>query len=209
VTGLADQTLIEFLEAVGSASPAPGGGSSSAVVAALAAGLVEMAAGIGGGDRERPRVLRQRALELAEAELSSYAPVLEALRLPREDPERSERLAGALLEGSRSPCEVAELAAEVAELGLAVAQGSSAAVRGDALAGVVLAEAATTAAARLVEINLVESGADDLVERARAARRRAAEARAQASSRPADPPVGSPAAAMRQRRGPQPPRGAS
>jgi formiminotetrahydrofolate cyclodeaminase len=184
VTALADQTLIEFLEAVGSASPAPGGGSSSAVAAALAAGLVEMAARIGGGDSERPQALRERALALAETELSSYAPVLDALRLPREAPERPERLAGALLEASRSPCEVAELAAEVAQLGLAMAAGSNAAVRGDALAGVVLAEAAATAAARLVEINLVESGADDLVERARAARGRAAEARAEALAPP-------------------------
>jgi methenyltetrahydrofolate cyclohydrolase len=184
VTALADQTLTEFLDAVGSASPAPGGGSSSAVAGALAAGLVEMAARISGGESERPRALRERALELAEAELSSYAPVLEALRLPREDPARAERLATALLEASRAPLEVSEIGAEVAELGLAVAQRSNAAVRGDALAGVALAEAATTAAARLVEINLVESGADDLVERARAARNRAAEARAHALGPP-------------------------
>jgi formiminotetrahydrofolate cyclodeaminase len=180
VTALADQTLIEFLEAVGSASPAPGGGSSSAVAAALAAGLVEMAARIGGADSERPQALRGRALTLAEVELSSYAPVLGALGLPREDPTRAERLATALLEASRAPLEVSEIGAEVAELGLAVAQGSSAAVRGDALAGVALAEAATTAAARLVEINLAERGADDLLGRARAARKRAAEARAEA-----------------------------
>jgi methenyltetrahydrofolate cyclohydrolase len=184
VKGLADQTLIEFLEAVASTSPAPGGGSSSAVACALAAGLVEMAAGIGDGDRERPRAVRERALELAEVELGSYAPVLEALALPREAPERPRRLAGALLEASRSPCELAELAAEVAELGLDVAEGSSAAVRGDALAGVVLAEAATTAATRLVEINLEGSGAHDLLERAGAARERAAEARAHALAAP-------------------------
>jgi methenyltetrahydrofolate cyclohydrolase len=184
VTALADQTLIEFLDAVASASPAPGGGSSSAVAGALAAGLVEMAARIGGGDSERPRTLRERALELAEAELSSYAPVLDALRLPRGDPGRGERLATALLEASRAPLEVSEIGAEVAELGLAVAQGSNAAVRGDALAGVVLAEAATTAAVRLVEINLVDAGADDLIERARAARGRAAEARARALAPP-------------------------
>ena len=180
MTALADQTLAQFIEAVGSASPAPGGGSSSAVVGALAAGLVEMATRIGNGDSRRPRALRERALELAEAELSSYAPVLDTLRLPREAPERPDRLAAALLEASRSPCEVAELAAEVADLGLAVAQASGAAVRGDALAGVVLAEAAATAAARLVEINLAEGGADDLLERARAAGERAAEARADA-----------------------------
>ena len=175
--GLADLTLTQFLDAVASATPAPGGGSSSAVACALAAGLVEMAAGIGEGDPERPRALRERALELAELELGSYAPVLEALRLPREDPQRSERLAGALVEASRSPLEAAELAAEVAELGVEVARASRAAVRGDALAGVVLAEAATTAATRLVEINLAESPATDLLERARAARDRGAAAR--------------------------------
>jgi hypothetical protein len=44
----------------------------------------------------------------------------------------------------------------------------------------VLAEAAATAAARLVEINLAEGGAKDLLERARAARERAVGARADA-----------------------------
>jgi hypothetical protein len=41
----------------------------------------------------------------------------------------------------------------------------------------VLAEAACKAAARLVEINLAESSADELVERARAAREHAAKIR--------------------------------
>ena len=40
-----------------------------------------------------------------------------------------------------------------------------------------MAEAASTAAVRLVEINLVESGANELVERARSAGERAAEIR--------------------------------
>jgi formiminotetrahydrofolate cyclodeaminase len=53
---------------------------------------------------------------------------------------------------------------------------SNPAVRGDALAGVLVAEAATAAAASLVEINL--AGRDDAdLARARDARRRAQEAR--------------------------------
>jgi formiminotetrahydrofolate cyclodeaminase len=53
---------------------------------------------------------------------------------------------------------------------------SNPAVRGDALAGVLIAEAATAAAASLVEINL--AGRDDAdLARARDARRRAQEAR--------------------------------
>ena len=149
-----------------------------AVACALAAALVEMAAQIAGRERRRPRALRARALALAEVELGSYAPVLEALRLPPDDPARADRLAVALLDASRSPLELAELGAEVAELGLEVAGASSASVQGDALAGVTLAEAATRAAARLVEINLAESDADDLLERAKAARQRADAARA-------------------------------
>ena len=166
---LADQPLGEFLEAVAAGTPAPGGGTSAAVTCALAAALVEMSAQIAGADAARPRAARVRALELAEVELSSYAPVLEA--------HDADQRAAALVEASRSPLEVAELGAEVAQLGAEVAQASSAAVRGDALAGVVLAEAASTAAWRLVEINLAESGADDLVDRARAARDRATKIR--------------------------------
>lgn len=146
---LADQPLAEFLEAVAAGTPAPGGGSAAAVACALAASLVEMATALSGRDAERPRALRRRALELAEEELSSYAPVLAA-----KDPEER---AAALLEASGPPREVAELAAEVAQLGAEVARVCSDSVRGDALAGVALAEAAATAAARLVEINLAES----------------------------------------------------
>jgi formiminotetrahydrofolate cyclodeaminase len=169
VGSLADQPLGEFLEAVAAGTPAPGGGTSAAVTCALAAALVEMSAGLAGQNVERSRALRERALALAEVELSSYAPVLEA--------DDADQRAAALVEASRSPLELAELAAAVAELGAEVAQASSAAVRGDALAGVVLAEAASTAAVRLVEINLAESGANELVERARSAGERAAEIR--------------------------------
>jgi formiminotetrahydrofolate cyclodeaminase len=169
VGSLADQPLGEFLEAVAAGTPAPGGGTSAAVTCALAAALVEMSAGLAGQNVERSRALRERALALAEVELSSYAPVLEA--------HDADQRAAALVEASRSPLELAELAAAVAELGAELAQASSAAVRGDALAGVVLAEAAATAAVRLVEINLAESGANELVERARSAGERAAEIR--------------------------------
>jgi len=169
VGSLADQPLAEFLEAVAAGTPAPGGGSSVAVTCALGAALVEMSAGLAGQGGERLRAVRERALELAEVELSSYAPVLAA--------RHADQRAAALVEASRSPLEVAELAAEVAELGAEVAQASSAAVRGDALAGVVLAEAASTAAVRLVEINLTESSADGLVARARSAGERAARIR--------------------------------
>jgi len=148
---LAEQRLADVLEAVAAPTPAPGGGSSSGIACALAAALVEMAAGIGGADTARVRELRGRALQLAELELTSYAPVLEARRLPADDPARGERIAAALEEASVVPRELAGVAAEIAELARQIEV--SVAVRADAETGRLLAEAAGAAAALLVETN--------------------------------------------------------
>ena len=183
---LSKQPLEEFLSNVAAATPAPGGGSSAAVSAALAAALVEMAARLPSSqasgarsDRaaERAGALRAQALRLAQEEMSSYAPVLEA----RDEHERELALAAA----SEPPVQVAETAAEVAELGVEVATSASPSVRGDALAGVVLAEAAASAAFRLVEINV---GSGPVFKRARAAELRAASARATGTGRPPPTP---------------------
>jgi formiminotetrahydrofolate cyclodeaminase len=178
VTGLRDTRLAALLDDVAAATPAPGGGSSAALAAGLAAALVEMAAGIAGASEAaaRARSLRERAMALAEDELSSYAPVLEAERLPRDDPARAARIDVALTEASRVPLEVAELAADTAALGAEVADASGAALRGDAVTGVLLAEAAAAAAATLVDINLGARPEDPARERVRAARSRAREA---------------------------------
>jgi methenyltetrahydrofolate cyclohydrolase len=182
VPGLGDDPLVSFLDAVAAATPAPGGGSSSAVALALAASLVEMSASLAGDSESAARAaeLRGEALELADAELSSYAPVLEAVRLPRDDPSRAARLDRALLEASGTPLAIAERGAEVAELALVVAAASSPSVRGDAVTGVVLAEGACAAAAGLVEVNLARQGSAQELARARAARERAARARSEA-----------------------------
>jgi formiminotetrahydrofolate cyclodeaminase len=196
VGDLSEASLEDFLDAVGEDTPAPGGGTSSAITTALAAALVEMAARLasdedageeGAGEEradeerdgeeradedanERPaaraRKLRAEALRLAEEELTSYAPVLEA-----ETPaDRTTALDAA----SEPPAQIAEAAAAVAELGIEVAGASSPEVRGDALTGVVLAEGAAAAAARLVETNITSGPVFD---RARKAAKRAADAR--------------------------------
>jgi methenyltetrahydrofolate cyclohydrolase len=170
--------LDNFIESVAEPTPAPGGGSTAGVTVALAAALVEMSAGIAGDSEaiSSAAALRHRALVLAEQELSSYAPVLEA----RTPGEREAALAAA----SEPPARIAQTAAEVAELGVEVASSASAAVRGDALTGVVLAEAAASAAFRLVEINV---GSGPVFERAQAAESRAVRARASATGH-APPP---------------------
>jgi methenyltetrahydrofolate cyclohydrolase len=179
--GFADRSLASLAEEIAAPTPAPGGGSTAASACALGASLVEMAAALeGSGEGERMRVLREHALELAERELASYAPVLEARRLPRDDPERAGRIEAALVEASAAPLAIAEAASEVAELGAGLAARAGPAIRGDALTGVLIAEAAAAAAASLVEINLDGRNDSEELTRGREAARRAAAARERA-----------------------------
>jgi formiminotetrahydrofolate cyclodeaminase len=57
-------------------------------------------------------------------------------------------------EASKSPLEIARVAADLAELASSLATGGNRNLTGDAIAGALLAEAAAQAAARLVAINL-------------------------------------------------------
>ena len=143
-------------------TPAPGGGASAAFACALAAALVEMAAAFtpGRDDTARhARDLRTRAIQLAEDELHAYQPVLEARRLPREDPDRADRIKAAEAEASDSPLAIAAAAAEVAERASELARNGNRNLTGDAVAGALLAEAADQSAARLVAINLTDGPA--------------------------------------------------
>jgi methenyltetrahydrofolate cyclohydrolase len=166
----ATRSLAELLEAVAAETPAPGGGASAAWATALAAALVEMSARFTRAREEhadvhermqdvseRAGVLRDQALALAERELHAYEPVLDALRLPRDDPGRAERLRAALSAAAEPPREIAAAAAEVAELAAEVAATGNRSLEGDAVTGGLLADAACRAATRLVEINLSRS----------------------------------------------------
>jgi formiminotetrahydrofolate cyclodeaminase len=170
---LADRSLSQLLDDVAAESPSPGGGSSCALACALAAGLVEMAAGFTlareeyaehhermASLRARAGELRAQALALAEEELQVYGAVLEVLREPAEEPGRAERLDAALSDAADSPLAIARAAAEVAEQAAEVAGSGNRHLRGDAVAGALLAEAACAAAARLAEINLAGRAGD-------------------------------------------------
>ena len=103
--------------------------------------------------------LRNRALELAETELHAFEPVLEALRLPRDDPERVGRVEAARAKASESPLAIARVAAELAGLAAETVRSGNVNLAGDAITGALLAEAAAQAAVRLVAINLTDGPA--------------------------------------------------
>ena len=173
----AEHSLAALLRMVAEPSPAPAGGSAAAWCAALASALVEMTATLAHADEVATRAssLRTRLLAAGEAERRSYEPVLAA-----SSPGLREH---ALSEASEPPLAIARAATEVAELGVTVSGRSGPAVRGDAVAGVLLAEAATRAAAQLVEINLTERPDDPRRAEAATLGARAARARAEAVAR--------------------------
>lgn len=178
--GLAELPLAELLERIAAATPTPGGGSASAVACSLAAGLVEMAAGFApdeGSTRARAAELRAHALALADRELRSYVPVLEALRLPADDPRRPARLTEARSSASEAPLQIAAVAAELAGLAAEIAHDGSPHLAGDAAAAALIAESACRAAAQLVRLNLADHGEDPRSDQADALAARAAAAR--------------------------------
>ncbi len=183
---LADLPVGEFLGRVAARTPAPAGGSAAATAAALAAALLELAvafespAGQPGPGVEAARGLRARALELAQEDLSSYAPVLEAQRLALEDPSRPRALRAALSAAAAVPLQIAAVAAEIAEQAAAATARAGRHLLGDAVTATVIAEAACRTAVRLAELNVGEMRHDaerdlagQLAERAAAARNRA------------------------------------
>jgi methenyltetrahydrofolate cyclohydrolase len=161
-------TLEETLERLASGSPAPGAGASAAWCCALAAALVEMVARVTiarGEDRpdvssrlRRAGELRADALRLAGEDAAAYRAVIDAP--PRG---RAEALAAA----ADPPLAIAEAAAETGELAAASAADAAGPVRGEADTAVLIAAAATRAAARLVELNLGARRDDPRLSRAR------------------------------------------
>jgi len=156
---LSELPLRELLERLAAGTPAPGGGSAAAVTCAVAAALAEMAATLSPSpdapaDRARAAELRERALELAERDLASYPPVLQALRRPRDDPERAAAVRAALSEASEVPMEITRVSGELATLSARVTVGAGRHLIGDAATATVLAESACAAAAVLLELNI-------------------------------------------------------
>lgn len=176
MSAAAQWSLAELLAELSQRTPAPGAGSAIAWSAALAAGLLEMVARYGALDEvaARAAALRGELLEAGERELHAYEPVLAA----RTDEQRSEALSAAC----EAPLAIAAAAAEVAELAERAAAEGKQALTGDAVAGVVLAEAATSAARRLVEINLAGSPGDPRLAEVERLADRAARARAAAQA---------------------------
>ena len=140
---LSEQRIGEFLAALGEKTPAPASGAATALTAALAAALVELAARFAGdeGIAARANSLAARLTQLADEDSEAYTAFMES----RNDETRRRII--------EVPEEIAAGADEIAELAVAVRERVSAAVAGDADAAAELARAASRVARRLAALN--------------------------------------------------------
>lgn len=95
----------------------------------------------------------ERLRRMPAADEASYARVVEALRRPREDPERAGAVAGALRGAAQSAAEAMAAAAEVARLAARLARVGPRRLRHDAATAAVLAGAAARGASWMVRAN--------------------------------------------------------
>jgi glutamate formiminotransferase/formiminotetrahydrofolate cyclodeaminase len=170
-------TATDFLEAVASSDPVPGGGSVAAYAGALSAALVRMVAGLTLGRKKYAAVesemtviagnahkLSEALSRLVERDAAAYAAVSAAYKLPKDDASRRDAIEKALLGAAEVPLETARLCVEAAALAADVAaKGNSNAIT-DAGVAAVLAEAGCRGAAWNVRVNVIslanrESGA--------------------------------------------------
>ncbi len=167
----ADLTVSEFIDALASPEPTPGGGTAAAVAGAMGAGLLMMVAGLsktrGNVDTEKVALsearaslssVRERMLALADTDSQAYGKVMEAFRLPKtSDAEKSgwrEAIQTAMRGATDAPLDTLRTAAEAMKLARTVAEYGNPSAASDVRVALELLEAAAAGATANVDINL-------------------------------------------------------
>jgi formiminotetrahydrofolate cyclodeaminase len=133
----------EFLAALGERTPAPASGAATALTAAIAASLVELA---GRFADDEASVLRARTLSVRLAQLADEDSEAYTAFMAERNPETRARIIAV-------PEEIAACADKIADLAEHVRGQLKTSVAGDAEAAGELARAAARVARRLAELN--------------------------------------------------------
>lgn len=161
-----EQSAVDFIGALSSNAPVPGGGGASATVGALAAALGMMVTNLTIGkkkyaDYEEELIrcrselegLRDRLITLTDKDAEAFEPLSRAYSLPKDAPDYERIMEEALLTASLAPLEIMDTALECAHvLEVLVEKGSRLAIS-DVGVGIYFAQAAIEGAALNVYIN--------------------------------------------------------
>lgn len=163
-----------LLDAIAAKTPTPGGGAVAAMTAQLGAALAQMVVHYSIGRKDltpHEAALRAAAAKLeqeraafgtlAEDDARAYAALNEAFRLPKDDPSRAARLAGASRAACEPPMHILRRAVALLEDLERLAPITNRNLRSDWAIAAVLLDAAARSAAWNVRVNLpfVEPGA--------------------------------------------------
>ena len=166
-----NESLRSYLDAAAGRSPAPGGGSVSALAGALGAAMVSMVANFTVGKKKYEDVqeevgnilsesekCRLRLAELVDEDIKAYTEVSSAYSLPKETDEEKKRRQSAIARATKEavavPLEIAKCCNMVLELCRRLVDIGNKNLISDVGVAVFLAESALRAANLNVEINL-------------------------------------------------------
>ncbi|MDR2354937.1 MAG: cyclodeaminase/cyclohydrolase family protein [Clostridiales Family XIII bacterium] len=166
----AKRSCTEFVGALASGDPVPGGGGASALAGALGVALGNMVASLTLGNRKYADVhtdiaaLRERAtrlqdelLALVQKDAEGFEPLARAYKMPRgseaERAEKARTMEAALAEACGAPLSVMEKCREAIDLHRAFLEKGASGAVSDVGAGVLLCAAALRAASLNVFIN--------------------------------------------------------
>ena len=168
---LVEQRVIDFVAVTASKEPTPGGGAIAALTAATGAALAEMVANLTFGKKGYEEVqtemeelqakaeeIRERMLELSQADADVFNIFMNALGLPKNtDEEKAIRTAAiqqAYKDAAMVPFEIGELANQIFDLAELASQKGNQNLITDGIIAAINARAAVKAAFLNVRINL-------------------------------------------------------
>lgn len=168
---LVEQRVIDFVAATASKEPTPGGGAIAAITGATGAALAEMVANLTFGKKgyeevqsemeelqTKSEAIRNRMLELSQADADVFNIFMNALGLPKNtDEEKAARTAAiqqAYKDAAMVPFEIGELAYQIFELAELASRKGNQNLITDGIIAAINARAAVKAAFLNVRINL-------------------------------------------------------
>ena len=176
----------EFTALLASSAPAPGGGGAAALMGALAASLCSMAAVLTAGRKKYADVkgeldeivssaqtLREKLLELIDADAEGFRPLAAAYSLPKDGSNYAEIMRAATLTACEAPMEILRRCCEAVDLLERTLEIGSPALISDVGCGAAACRAAMESAAMNVFINtrtLKGDGAAEALEKEAAER---------------------------------------
>lgn len=163
---LTEKSCTDFTALLAAKTSVPGGGGAAAMAGALGTALGSMVGNFTVGKKkyaayeenikaalQKAETLRERLLELVNADAEAFEPLSKAYSIPKDDPSRDSVLEEATLNACKAPVEMVECCCEAVELLEVMLERGSVLLVSDAGCGALLCKAAMECAAMNVYIN--------------------------------------------------------